>query len=316
MNVLVTGISGYIGSRLAPALLREGHAVRGLSRHPERLRQGVGARAPHQLPQAVEVVEGDAVTGAGLERALDGIEVAYYLIHSMEASVDGSFAARDRAAAENFASAARAAGTSRIVYLGGLIPVQGPASAHLASRLEVEQTLLAATPNSVAIRASIVIGAGSSAFRFLVRLVERMPVLAIPAWRDRRTSPIDERDIVELLVRAAASEEIAGQSLDAGGPEVISYEGLIDRIRDHLLLGRPTIAFKRLTATPIASRIASVIAGEDHELIGPLMESLTTDLVPRDDRAIQLLGIRLHSLDAAIECALRELEAVGPVAAR
>jgi uncharacterized protein YbjT (DUF2867 family) len=305
MNVLVTGVSGYIGSRLTPRLLREGYSVRGLSRRSAQLRTA-----------DIEVVEGDAVSGAGLARALDGIDVAYYLIHSMESSANGAFSARDRTAADNFARAAQAAGTRRIVYLGGLIPDDGPASPHLASRLEVERTLLAATPGAVAIRASIVIGAGSSPFRFLVRLVERMPVLAVPAWRTRRTTPIDERDIIELLARAATSEEVAGQSLDAGGPEVVTYGGLIDRIRAHLLLGRPTIGFKRLVATPIASRIAAVVAGEDHALIGPLMESLATDLVARDDRAVRLLAVRLHSLDAAIERALRELEATEPLAAR
>jgi uncharacterized protein YbjT (DUF2867 family) len=306
MNILVTGVSGYVGSRLLPRLLRDGHSLRGFSRRPREL-------AGH--PE-VPVFEGDAVSGEGLERALADIDVAYFLIHSMEASANGSFVARERAAAENFAHAAQAAGTRRIVYLGGLVPAGGPHSAHLASRLNVEETLLAATPASVAFRASIVVGAGSRSFRFLVRLVERLPVLAVPAWGTRRTTPIDERDIIELLARAATSEEVSGQSLDAGGPEIVTYGQLIDRIRHHLLLGRPMIGFKRLTVTPIASRVAAVIAEEDPELIGPLMESLGDDLVARDDRAMRLLGVRPHSLDAAIERALRGLESTEPLAAR
>lgn len=304
MNVLITGITGYIGSRLAPRLLREGHSVRGFSRHAEPGR--------YEFP----VTEGDAVSGAGLDRALEGIDVAYFLIHSMEASRDGAFAARDRAAAENFARAARAAGTERIIYLGGLIPEGGPVSAHLMSRLEVEQALLTAAPSSVALRASIVVGAASRPFRFLVRLVERLPVLPMPAWRDRRTTPIDERDMIELLARAATSDRVAGQTLDVGGPQEVTYKELIERIRDHLLLGRPTIGLGRMSATPIASRIASVVASEEYELIGPLMESLATDLLAGDDRAAELLGVRLHSLDAAIEHALAEWEATEPLAAR
>jgi uncharacterized protein YbjT (DUF2867 family) len=304
MNILVTGISGYIGSRLAPRLLRDGHTVRGLSRHPAQREDGI------------PVFTGDATTGDGLEQALEGIDVAYFLIHSMEPSPNGPFPVRERAAAENFARAAAAAGTQRIVYLGGLIPAGGPASTHLASRLEVEETLLAATPGSVALRASIVIGAWSRPFRFLVRLVERMPVLAVPAWRTHRTSPIDERDMIELLARAATNAELSGQSFDVGGPEVVTYGELIERIRDLLLLGRPTIGFKRLVATPIASRIAAVIADEEHELIGPLMESLGEDLLAADNRIIELLRVRLHSLDAAIEHALAEWEATEPLAAR
>lgn len=304
MNILITGITGYIGSRLAPRLARDGHAVRGLSRQ--------GGENAREFP----TVEGDAVTGAGLDRALDRIDVAYYLIHSMEPSLNGTFAERERVAAENFARAARAAGTPRIIYLGGLIPAGGARSAHLASRLAVERILLEAAACSAALRASIVIGTGSRSFRFLVRLVERLPVLAVPAWGTRRTAPIDERDIVELLARAATSVEICGQSLDAGGPEAVTYGELIDRIREHMLVSRPTIGFKRLTVTPIASRIAAVIGGEEYELIGPLMESLNEDLLASDDRAARLLGVRLHSLDSAIEHALREWESTEPLAAR
>jgi nucleoside-diphosphate-sugar epimerase len=234
----------------------------------------------------------------------------------MEPDTDSRFMVREREAAENFARVAGASGVQRIVYLGGVLPAAGPASAHLASRLAVENILLAASPCSVAFRASIVIGAGSRSFRFLVRLVERMPVLAVPAWRTHRTRPIDERDVVELLASAATNDQVCGQSLDIGGPDVVSYGELIDRIRDLMLVGRPTIGLNRLTVTPIASRIASLIAGEDHALIGPLMESLGTDLLLRDERAAELLGVRMHSLDSAIERALRDWEVAEPLAAR
>jgi uncharacterized protein YbjT (DUF2867 family) len=325
MNVLVTGITGYVGSSLAPRLLRDGHTVRGFSRAPEprgaaapwgAAERGGGAAASAPAEPEIEIVTGDAVSGAGLERALADIDVAFYLIHSMEPSADGPLAARERQAASNFARAARSAGTGRIIYLGGLIPVGGPASVHLRSRLEVERTLLRASPCSVAIRGSIVIGAGSRSFRFLVRLVERLPVLAVPAWRTRKTSPVDERDLIEVLARTIEREEVCGRSLDIGGPDQVTYGELIDRIRDHLLINRPTIGLRRLTATPIASRIAAVIAGEHHELVGPLMESLDDDLLVSDQNATELLGVRLHSLDSAIEHALREWEATEPLAGR
>jgi uncharacterized protein YbjT (DUF2867 family) len=306
MNILVTGITGYVGSRLAVRLQEDGHAIRGFSRR--------AASPAAEIP--VPTVTGDAVSGSGLAQAMQGIDVAYFLMHSMEPSSNGSLGLREHAAAENFAREAAAAGVQRIVYLGGLIPARGPASGHLASRLAVEQILLGAGPCSVAFRASIVIGAGSRSFRFLVRLVERLPVLAVPAWRTHRTRPIDERDVIELLARAATSDRACGQSFDVGGPDAVTYGELIDLIREHMLVSRPTISFKRLTVTPIASRIAAVIAGEEYELVGPLMESLGEDLMPRDDRAAELLGVRLHSLDAAIEHALREWEATEPLAAR
>ncbi len=303
MRVLVTGITGYVGSRLTPRLRRDGYDVRGFSRDP--------AAAEVDVP----VFAGDAVSGAGLEQALAGVDVAYFLIHSMEPSTDGAFPSRERAAADNFARAARDQGVGRIVYFGGQVPADGPVSAHLASRLAVEEILLAATPGSVALRASIVIGAGSRSFRFLVRLIERLPVLAVPAWRSHLTRPIDERDMIEFLARAACSEMVSGQSLDVSGPNTVSYGELIDRIRHHMLVARPTIGLG-LNLTPIASRISALISGEEHALVGPLMESLSTDLLPRDDRATSELGVRLHSLDSAIERALRDWETVEPLVAR
>jgi nucleoside-diphosphate-sugar epimerase len=181
----------------------------------------------------------------------------------------------------------------------------------------VERTLLeAAGPCPVALRASIVIGAGSRPLRFLVRLVERMPVIPLPAWRSRRTSPVDERDMIEILARAATAPELCGRHVDVAGPEELTYGELVERIRDHLLLGRPTISFGRLNATPLVSRVAAAIAGENHDLVGPLMESLEDDLLPSRPDAAELLGVRLHSLDSAIERALREWEISEPLAAR
>jgi uncharacterized protein YbjT (DUF2867 family) len=304
VEILLTGLSGYIGSHLGPRLARDGHSIRGL------------ARTPSRVHLDVPVVQGDVVSGAGLDDALDGVDVAYFLIHSMETSSNGSFTSSERIAAENFAAAARARGVGRIVYLGGPVPAGGAVSPHLASRLEVERILLEASPCSVALRASIVIGARSRSFRFLVRLVERMPIVPVPGWGTNRTAPIDERDIIELLARAATNDQVCGESLDAPGRDVVSYGELITRIRDHMLVGRPTLTFRKLTITPIASRIASLIAGEDVGLIGPLMESLDNDLLPRDRRAAELLDVRLHSLDAAIEHALREWETTERLAAR
>jgi uncharacterized protein YbjT (DUF2867 family) len=308
VDVLVTGASGAIGAELAPRLAHGGHRVRAFGRDPARIAaDGVS-----------EIVRGDAVGGAGLTAALEGIEVAYFLIHSMEGTANGAgaFVERDRRAAERFAAAARAAGVRRVVYLGGLVPTGAAASPHLASRLEVEQALLDAAPEAVALRASIVVGARSRSFRFLVRLVERVPVMPLPAWREHRTRPIDARDVMAFLQAAGTSDVVDGPlSLDIAGPDVLTYARLLERIRDALLLGRPRLDLP-LTMTAVASRIAAAVAGEDPGLIGPLMASLATDLLPRDDRAAELFGVRLHGFDAAVERALRDWEAVEDLAAR
>lgn len=305
-HVLVTGASGFVGAALIPRLQRDGHEVRAFGRAAGRVR----AKVP--------VIEGDAVTGAGLDAALDGVDCAYFLIHSMEragTASDGDFAERDRRAAGAFAEAARRAGVRRVVYLGGLVPADAPPSPHLASRLEVERILLDAAPDPLAFRASIVIAAASRSFRFLVHLVERLPVLALPAWREHRTQPIDGRDVIEFLARAATAPGLAGRSLDIAGPDVVSYADMIERIREAMVVGRPALRL-RLEATPVASRVAAAIAGEDHALIGPLMEGLSHDLLPRDADAADLLGVRLHSFEAAVERALRDWEAAEPLAAR
>ena len=310
MRILVTGITGYVGGALAPRLKRDGHELRGMAR---------GRVGEDVQRLGVEVVRGDAVSGDGLDEALDGIEVAYYLIHSMETegAEAGAFQAREERSAANFAGAARRAGVRRIVYLGGPVPQDAPISPHLASRLAVERILLEEVPSSVALRASVVIGARSRSFRFLVRLVERMPVLPLPPWSASRTRPIDGRDVLEFLARGAEVEDAAGRSLDIAGPDLLTWGEMIERIRDLMLVGRPGLPLP-ISLTSIASRVGAAIAGEDPEFIGALMGSLGHDLLPRDDDAAALFGVRLHSFDRAVERALSEWEELEPgsVAAR
>jgi uncharacterized protein YbjT (DUF2867 family) len=317
---LVTGATGYVGSRLLLRLAAEGRPLRTLARRPELLTD-------------VDVVRGDLLTGAGLEEALDGCATAYYLVHSMEpASGNGDFAGRDRRMAENFAAAAARAGVERIVYLGGIVPRVAadaspagsptaatgdrPLSPHLRSRLEVEEILLSAVPASTALRASIVIGAGSSSFRILVRLVERLRVLPLPRWRGNRTQPVDERDVVEFLARTPLVPAAAGRSLDVAGPDVMTYGRMIERIADALGVGRLPLALKR-SLTPPASAVVAAVTGQPLELVRPLMESLETDLLPRDGHeAARLYGLRPHRFDRALDHALAEWEKREPLGAR
>ena len=299
LQTLVTGVSGYVGAALVPRLVRDGHSVRGFARSEERVRAaGV---------ELDDLVIGDATTGAGLERALDGVDVAYYLIHSME-GVASTFVDTERRQAEAFAQAAADAGVSRIVYLGGLVPHDGSMSRHLGSRLAVEEALLEAVPESIALRASIVVAARSRSFRFLVRLIERLPVLALPSWRDNRTQPIDGRDVLEFLAAGATlPARHAGRSWDLGGPDVVTYAEMLRRIADVMMIDRLSISLN-FNFTPVASVVAAAVAGEDPGLIEPLMESLEHDLLPRDDDAAAVFGVRLHRFEAAVERALRDME--------
>lgn len=327
MRILVTGVSGFVGAALLPRLLDEHHEVCALARDPTRVER---ALEPLDGPtvEEFELIVGDALSSTSLNHAMRDVEVAYYLIHSMEPKLDDvahdlpsavslqpGFAMRERLAAERFAAAARAAGVRRIVYLGGLQPATDTASPHLASRRAVERILLEATDDSLALRASIVIGARSRSFRFLVRLIERLPVLLLPAWRRFRTQPIDERDVIDMLLAAATVTLPDSRSLDIGGPELLSYGEIVQRIADLMLLDRPVLGVD-VNVTPIAARLASVIADENPELIVPLMESLTCDLIPAKRNAAEVLGVMLHSFDSAVEHALYEWEKVEKLAAR
>jgi uncharacterized protein YbjT (DUF2867 family) len=306
---LVTGATGYIGGRLIERLRAEGRPVRAMARRPELFEPLDG----------VETAAADVVADRGVAEALDGVSTAYYLIHSMEparpADANGSFGARDRTAAHNFARAAVAAGVERIVYLGGIVPSGTEISPHLASRLEVEDILLDAVPGSTAFRASIVVGARSSSFRLLVRLVERLRVLPFPSWRDHRTSPVFELDAIEYLLRAPQQPDAAGRSLDIAGPDVLTYGEMIERIADAMGVGRTPLRIG-LSQTPTASAVVAALVGQPVELVRPLMESLEYDLLPRDRDAERIFRVHPHGFDRAVEHALREWEATEELAAR
>ena len=303
---LVTGASGYVGGRLIDRMLAESRSVRALARDPSRL-------SPRE---DVEVVGGDLLSGRGVRAALQGCETAYYLVHSMEAAGEPDFAGRDRRAAEAFAAAARDAGVERVVYLGGIVPSAGTPSAHIASRLEVEQILLEAAPSATALRASIVIGAGSSSFRMLVRLVERLRVLPMPAWRDNLTQPIAERDAVEFLARTPQVAAAAGRSLDIAGPDVVSYGQMIERIAESMGVGRMPLGLG-FSLTPPASAVVSAVTEQPLELVRPLMQSLEHELLPRDaHEAPRMYGIRTLPFDRAVERAFGEWERTEELAAR
>ena len=262
----------------------------------------------------VEVVQGDLLQRDTLARALDGCSSAYYLVHSMERGMNG-FADRDRTAAENFAAAAGEAGVERIVYLGGLLPEDGPQSEHLASRLEVEEILLAALPRSTALRASIVIGARSSSFSILVRLVSSLRFVPLPSWRSNRTQPIFEGDAIEYLARTPATPEAEGRSLDIVGPEVMTYAEMVERIAEAIGVGRMSLPLPA-TQTPAASAVVSAVTDQPLELVRPLMQSLEHDLLPRNDDARRIYGLKPHPFERALDHALRDWERSHTLAAR
>jgi uncharacterized protein YbjT (DUF2867 family) len=268
MRILVTGISGYVGAALAPVLTAEGHFVRGFARSAERV-VAAGARVE-------ELVIGDALTGAGLDQALDGIDVAYYLIHSMGRGNPADFAARDREAAANFVRAARDAGVGRVIYLGGL---EGE-SEHLHSREEVATILREHVPATIHARAAMVIGEGSASFVMLRSLVERLPAMITPRWIETRTQPIAVGDVLAALVALADVEPVPDE-VELGGADVLTYKEMMDRTA--ALLGRrkrPVVTVPVLTPR-LSSYWVGFVTPVEAGLARPLVEGLSAEMIVR-----------------------------------
>lgn len=278
MKILVTGATGSIGSRLVPLLLQAGHDVRVLSRSPHKL--------PDDWRERVEVVRGDADSD-DVARALAGVQVAYYLLHSMDGR--GDFVRRDRDLATRFAQAARTAETGRLVYLSGLHP-QGELSPHLASRVEVGDILLGSGVPTAVLQAGVVLGAGSASFDMLRHLTERLPAMVAPKWLDNRIQPIGVDDVLHYLVRAADLPPQVNRTFDLGGPDVLTYREMMQRYAELAGL-RPRLVVTVPLLTPrLASHWVGLVTPIKAGIARPLVGSLMHDAVRSEFDAEQVLG--------------------------
>jgi uncharacterized protein YbjT (DUF2867 family) len=273
---LITGATGFVGRHLLDALYGTA-PLRCLARAAGDLDERPG----------LEVVVGDLTEEETLTGALEGVDCAYYLIHSMEAGGDDDFAERDRRLARRMADASAEAGVRRLVYLGG-ITADGDSSEHLDSRHEVQDILAGFGGEFVALRAAMIVGAGSASFDTLTEIVGRLPVLALPSWRDRVCQPIAIRDVVEALV---ASRMVAPGSYDVGGPDRITFKAMTEQIAE--IQGRtPRSIGLPFSNSRLEGAAAALVTGQDRELLTPLMAGLDADLVVEDNALHRIFGIQ------------------------
>ncbi|GHJ06006.1 NAD(P)-dependent oxidoreductase [Micromonospora humidisoli] len=273
VRCLVTGATGYIGGRLAPRLLAEGHQVRCLARKAGRLRD---------VPWAAqaEIVEGDLRRPETLPAAFADVDVAYYLVHSLG---QAGFEAADREAATNFARAAAAAGVRRIVYLGGPEPAAGgTASPHLRSRAEVARILLAGEVPTVVLRAAVIIGSGSASFEMLRYLTERLPAMITPRWVRNRIQPIAVRDVLRYLVGCADLPPEVDRAFDIAGPDVLTFREMMQRYAQVAGLRRRIIVPVRPLTPALSSHWVGLITPVPNAIARPLVESLIHEAVAHE----------------------------------
>jgi uncharacterized protein YbjT (DUF2867 family) len=298
-TILVTGATGYIGGRLVPKLLEDGYSVRCLARNPGRL-------AGRVWRDRVDCVRGDVTDAASLAGVFDGVEAAYYMIHSMGDTAQ--FHDRDLAAARNFSHAAQAAGVKRIIYLGGLGDDSDRLSEHLKSRQETGEALRSGGVPITEFRAAIVVGSGSVSFEMIRNLTERLPIMVCPRWVFTRVQPISVRTVVDYLVGALSTPDSEGQVIEIGGQDVLTYGEMMKLYAEVRGLKRAVVSVPVLTprlssywvhwTTPIPAEIAR-----------PLIEGLKNEVIVRDDKAERLFpNVERLNYRTAVARALDRLE--------
>jgi uncharacterized protein YbjT (DUF2867 family) len=293
LTILVTGASGFVGSKLVPRLLARGHTVRAMTRRPDEY-TGEGL-----------AVAGDVTDPASLRTALTGADVAFYLVHSL--GLD-DFVERDAAAARTFAAAAADAGVERIVYLGGLGADGDALSAHLRSRREVEHILAAGPVPVTTLRAAVVIGHGGISWEITRQLVDHLPALVTPQWVATRTQPVALPDMLRYLTAAAESEDARGRVYEVGGPDVLSFAEMLQRLAKIRGKYLPNVTVPLLTPR-LSSMWLSLVTDVDIPTARNLVDSLSAETVVREQPITDLVPGPAIGYDDAVRLALAEREA-------
>jgi uncharacterized protein YbjT (DUF2867 family) len=290
MRIAVFGATGVIGRALVP-LLAERHLVVAVSRHANGSRRG-----------SVETATADVADARAVRRVLDGVDIAYYLVHSLGSP---DYSERDRCGAANVAREAERAGVTQIVYLGGLGDDTPELSPHLRSRIETADALASGTVPVTTLRAAVVVGRGSAGFETIVALVHRLPVMIAPRWVSTETQPIALADIARYLEGVAGNEAAIGRSFDVGGPDVLTYRDMIETIAR--LEGKSRLIVEVPVLTPrLSSYWLQLVTPVRASVAMPLVEGLRNPTVARDDDIRRLVPVGLTPFEDAARAALRE----------